>query len=80
MLQVKQLEPSLHCLRLHRCVGQTVEVHTPGPHELILDQVRGSTHMDTHAHMYTYTYRHARTHAHIDTLRMLTKLSPAAVV
>ncbi|XP_062324916.1 rho guanine nucleotide exchange factor TIAM2 isoform X1 [Osmerus eperlanus] len=37
--KVKQLDPSLHCLRLHRCAGQTVEVHPPGPNELILDQL-----------------------------------------
>ncbi|KAK6304288.1 hypothetical protein J4Q44_G00248740 [Coregonus suidteri] len=33
----KQLDPSLHCLRLHRCLAQNVEVRTPTPSELLHD-------------------------------------------
>ncbi|KAM6973611.1 rho guanine nucleotide exchange factor TIAM2 isoform 2-T2 [Aplochiton taeniatus] len=35
--QVKHLDPSLHCLRLHRCVGQNVEVRSLVSSELIQD-------------------------------------------
>lgn len=38
--QVKQLEPSLHCLRLHRATGQDVEARYVAPGELLRDLVR----------------------------------------
>uniref|UniRef100_A0A3P8U022 TIAM Rac1 associated GEF 2 n=1 Tax=Amphiprion percula TaxID=161767 RepID=A0A3P8U022_AMPPE len=37
--QVKQLDPSLHCLRLHRRAGQDVEVRYMAPGELLRDVV-----------------------------------------
>ncbi|XP_041703393.2 rho guanine nucleotide exchange factor TIAM2-like isoform X1 [Coregonus clupeaformis] len=35
--KLKQLDRKLHCLRLHRCVAQNVEVRTPAPSELLHD-------------------------------------------
>ncbi|CDQ97440.1 unnamed protein product [Oncorhynchus mykiss] len=35
--KLTQLNPNLHCLRLHRCVAQNVEVRTPAPSELLHD-------------------------------------------
>uniref|UniRef100_A0AAZ3QE93 TIAM Rac1 associated GEF 2a n=1 Tax=Oncorhynchus tshawytscha TaxID=74940 RepID=A0AAZ3QE93_ONCTS len=35
--KLTQLDPNLHCLRLHRCVAQNVEVSTPAPSELLHD-------------------------------------------
>nr|XP_046222603.1 rho guanine nucleotide exchange factor TIAM2-like isoform X2 [Oncorhynchus gorbuscha] len=35
--KLNQLDPSLHCLRLHRCLAQNVEVRTPAPSELLHD-------------------------------------------
>uniref|UniRef100_A0A4W5M737 TIAM Rac1 associated GEF 2 n=1 Tax=Hucho hucho TaxID=62062 RepID=A0A4W5M737_9TELE len=35
--KLTQLDPNLHCLRLHRCVAQNVEVRTPAPSELLHD-------------------------------------------
>ncbi|XP_072545175.1 rho guanine nucleotide exchange factor TIAM2-like isoform X2 [Salminus brasiliensis] len=35
--KVKNLDPSLHCLRLRRCGGDGMEVCTPGGHELLQD-------------------------------------------
>ncbi|XP_028824217.1 T-lymphoma invasion and metastasis-inducing protein 2 isoform X2 [Denticeps clupeoides] len=35
--KAKHLEPSRHVLRLHRCMGQSVEVHTPSPEQLLQD-------------------------------------------
>ncbi|XP_056151536.1 rho guanine nucleotide exchange factor TIAM2 isoform X1 [Lampris incognitus] len=37
--KVKQLNPSLHCLRLHRRVGQDVEVRYLAPYELLQDMM-----------------------------------------
>ncbi|XP_041667851.1 T-lymphoma invasion and metastasis-inducing protein 2 [Cheilinus undulatus] len=39
--KVKQLDPSLHCLRLHRQDGQEVEVRYVAPEELLCDLVNG---------------------------------------
>lgn len=38
--QVKQLDPGLHFLRLHRRVGQNTEVRLVAPGELLRDVVR----------------------------------------
>ncbi|XP_058254171.1 rho guanine nucleotide exchange factor TIAM2 isoform X2 [Hemibagrus wyckioides] len=35
--KVRNLEPSLHCLRLRRCINDRMEVWTPAPHELLQD-------------------------------------------
>lgn len=41
--QVKQLEPGLHCLRLHRAEEQDVEVRFVAPGEALRDVVRMAT-------------------------------------
>ncbi|XP_052010092.1 rho guanine nucleotide exchange factor TIAM2 isoform X1 [Xyrauchen texanus] len=35
--KLKELNPSLHCLRLIRCVGNRMDVSTPSAHELLWD-------------------------------------------
>ncbi|KAG7460626.1 hypothetical protein MATL_G00200670, partial [Megalops atlanticus] len=37
--KLKQLEPSQHCLRLRRRVGQNTELSTPAPRDLVLDLI-----------------------------------------
>ncbi|XP_060789744.1 rho guanine nucleotide exchange factor TIAM2 isoform X3 [Neoarius graeffei] len=35
--KVRNLDPSIHCLRLRRCVNDRMEVWTPAPHEILQD-------------------------------------------
>lgn len=37
--KVRNLDPSVHCLRLRRCINDRIEVSTPAPHELLQDLV-----------------------------------------
>lgn len=37
--KVRNLDPSIHCLRLRRCVNDWMEVWTPAPHEILQDLV-----------------------------------------